>query len=289
MKPFGEWPLDGQIGFIAIIAILAMLVFGHFIKEKEKDTFANERFYFLPPLSYKIYLSEMLLACSLITYGVSQAGDCFNMTAEENTSNFYIGVLLATLLWGGTLAFLYKSFLTKISFDASGIVVRSPWSETKYNWADFTEVAQYQNSLFVLFKDGRKFNVPTDYHGFIKFRNLVFSKMHSITNPPAPLFFDEAVGMLVGKQVFVSVLTSDKNINDVIKSQFSGRFTEVRENHIVIEKEDGSVFEAPKNLKSIFPIADYQDKVIFPWDIQIPNGRKYDYVAVYYTTEGSLK
>jgi hypothetical protein len=289
MKPLSEWPLDGLIIFVAIILSLLTLLGSSFVREKDRNTLLNGKYQLLSLMIHKIWWGLSVIMAVIVTYGVSQAGHCPTMTDVENTQNEQIGIVLAMAFWAMVAIFYHQAFLLKKEFDFTTYDISSPFFHKKYFWKNFKGLQFSKFGQFLLFEESEKIKkvfIPWKRLGFLGLSAYINSRLMNITNPVDPTFDEKFIEPINNKRVYVVFFELDEDLADKKQSGFFGKIISISAESILIQKDDGDIFQAPPNLRGFIPMEEHQEPDDCPWDIGLEKDAAVDWIAIYYVTKG---
>lgn len=285
MKPFSEWPIDGLIGFILIIVVMAGVSIAPFLKNKKKAQLENGFFYMKPGTSTKVLSSIFVIVALLITYGVSQSGYCPRMTLEENNQNTMMGMVCCVFFWAMAFYFYYSSFLVKIAFNKTEISLTSPLSKEVFLWKNLSELGYNYKGRFIVFEGNKKLYVPDGFTAVEKLGGILDSKFLSIEKPLNAALGDLEPTEIQNKKIYVILFKLSETLDALPFGGFAGVVTAVDGDQLVVQKIDGETVSIPYNLRSLMLAAEYYEMEQNVWQIEIPKTDNFDIIGIYYTTE----
>lgn len=253
-KSFFDWPLDGQIGLIVCILALLLLGYAAYVDMRDDDrTQKQGDFLIMTPMrAMWLRMVAIFMFGGLVTYGVSQAGYCINMTAAENTTNQQIGMLLAAVIWSMFFWAAYQLLFKRYHFNKTHFVVRNLFSAPKtYAWSQLKNVGIRFGYPHFSFDDGKGFYLPTTSKGAFQLKTLIDALLFDKDAPVAPIYAEDTAELLRGKRVIIFPYHLDDNCEGHTGAPMVGVFTEVNEHQFMVALDSGERLTAKSNLRGL--------------------------------------
>lgn len=256
-----NWPLDGIIVFVLLVAGLICLI-GHPLLNLRKSApdvpDADGTIHMKPlPSTYAVCAGTVLVSLC-VTYAAAQAGACFNMTAAENAQNRLIGLGLAAAFWLSSAYMFYLLLFTRFRFDRQRIYGRTPLAgETVYDFEAITHIGGHGHDLRLHFADGQKLTIgQSSRSGLPAFAAVLNSYVlrHS-PPPPAPLQDAPFFETLAGQRVILGFFSLNENWLPQLRGEITGTFTHADVSGFKICSDDGRQITCPANLRGLGKLA----------------------------------
>lgn len=253
-KSFFDWPLDGQIGLIICISSLLLLGYAAYVDMRDDDRAQKSgEFIIMKPMrAMWLRMLAIFMFAGLLTYGVSQAGYCINMTAAENTTNQKIGMFLAALVWSMFIWAGYQLLFKRYHFNKTHFVVKNLCCAPKtYAWSQLKSVGIRFGYPHFRFDDGKGFYLPTSSKGAFQLKTLIDALLFDKDTPISPIYADDAAEQLRGKRVIVFPYSLDDNCDGHTGSPVLGVFTDVNAHEFIVTLDSGERITAKANLRGL--------------------------------------
>lgn len=253
-KSFFDWPLDGQIGLIVCISSLLLVGYAAYVDIRDDDRAEKQGDFIImkPMRAMWLRMLAMFMFAGLLTYGVSQAGYCINMTAAENTMNQKVGTVFAALVWSAFMWVAYQLLFKRYHFNKTHFVAKNLFcAEKTYAWSQLKNVGIRFGQPHFHFDDGKGFYLPTSSKGAFQLKTLIDAQLFDKDAPVAPIYADDAIGHLSGKRVIIFPYYLDNNCEGHTQSPVVGVFTNVNANEFVVTLDSGERMTAKPNLRGL--------------------------------------
>lgn len=254
-----DWPLDGIIGFFAIIAGLICLL-GHtaFNIGQNPKAEMKEGFYRMSPLrSGKVLTLGTVLVVGILVYAALQSGHCFKMTTEENRQNQIMAYIIATAAVLGGIWMIYHLLVTKYAFNNKSFVYEAPpFFKKEIAWDTVTELTPDLYAPKIKSEDGTVIKLPLrlQRHGVPQLKALISGKVNSFDAPPMlPVSTPEMRADLTGKTVRASFIRVLESLQEEEVHSVDGTIERIDEAALIIRSQSGKELRFPPNLRSFWP------------------------------------
>lgn len=252
---FSEWPLDGLIGFFGLILGIVLLLFGARIPPQlvQKN---EEGYYFLrTALGQKILSAGMTILASIFIYGMLQAGDCFNMTDNENMRNKIAAILISGAVTIGTMMLLYHTYFFSYAFNEKHLIVKPFWQSQKYyEWKDFLGFGhkRWTDTPFMDFGADGQASLPSSCNGAEQLEAFVaYLTVPLDRDPIAPIYDSDFASLLEGKPILLSITFVDRDYIPQPYGMYYGHVKDINTDFMVIGFEDFEDINIPANFRFI--------------------------------------